>query len=235
MTARGRDAAATGPHGRVPVAVLISGRGSNLKALIDAAKAADYPARIALVISNNAAAGGLGFARDAGIPTRVIPHRDFDCREAFDAALDDVLRQAGVSYICLAGFMRLLTPDFVTAWQDRILNIHPALLPAFRGLDTHARALEAGVRFTGCTAHLVRPEMDDGPIIAQAVVPVLPDDDAERLGARVLAAEHRCLPHALALLAGGLIEVRGQRALAHAKPASETYLFNPWLEPDKMA
>lgn len=225
-TPSGRDA-------RVPVAVLISGRGSNLEALIDAARDADYPARIVLVVSNKADAAGLNHAQAAGIATRVIPHRDFPNREAFDAALDAVLREAGVQYVCLAGFMRLLTPGFVAAWQDRILNIHPALLPAFRGLDTHARALAAGVRFSGCTAHLVRAEMDDGPIIAQAVVPVLPDDDAERLAARVLAAEHRCLPMALALLAAGHVVVDGQRAHVHAKPAIDAGLFNPRLDSDK--
>ena len=164
----------------------------------------------------------------------MIPHRDFASREAFDAALDAALRKAGVEYVCLAGFMRLLTPGFVGAWPNRILNIHPALLPAFRGLDTHARALAAGVRFSGCTAHLVRPEMDDGPIVAQAVVPVLPGDDADRLGARVLAAEHRCLPHALALLTAGQVVVKGERADVHAKPASNTCVFNPWLDPLKM-
>ena len=224
----------TGSDARAPVAVLISGRGSNLKSLIEAARDADYPARIALVISNVAEAAGLDYARRAGIPARVIPHRDFDGREAFDAALDAALREAGVQYVCLAGFMRLLTPGFVTAWPDRILNIHPALLPAFRGLDTHARALAAGVRFSGCTAHLVRPEMDDGPIISQAVVPVLPDDDAARLGARVLEAEHQCLPHALALLTAGRVLVEGQRTRVHARPASSTGIFNPRLDALKM-
>ena len=228
------DRAVDGPAERAPVAVLISGRGSNLKAVIDAAQSADYPARIILVISNVAGAPGLDHARRAGIATQVIPHRDFASREAFDAALDAALRKAGVRYVCLAGFMRLLTSGFVSAWPNRILNIHPALLPAFRGLDTHARALAAGVRFSGCTAHLVRPEMDDGPIIAQAVVPVLPDDDADRLGARILAAEHRCLPHALALLTAGRVVVKGQRADVHAKPASNTCVFNPWLDPLKM-
>lgn len=224
----------TEPDARVPVAVLISGRGSNLKSLIEAAQDAGYPARIVLVISNVADAAGLDHARKAGIPTRVIPHRDFDSREDFDAALDAALRETDVQYVCLAGFMRLLTPGFVTAWPDRILNIHPALLPAFRGLDTHARALAAGVRFSGCTAHLVRPEMDDGPIIAQAVVPVLPDDTTERLGARVLQAEHRCLPHALALLTAGRVTVEGQRAHVHAQPAPSASVFNPRLDPPEL-
>ncbi len=163
---------------RLRTAVLISGRGSNLRALIAACAAPDFPAEIVAVIANRADAGGLAHAAAAGIASRVVPHRDYPSREAFDAALDAALRQAGAELVCLAGFMRLLTAPFVEAWRDRMINIHPSLLPAFPGLRTHERALEAGVRFSGCTVHYVRPEMDLGPIILQAAVPVLPRDDA---------------------------------------------------------
>ncbi|MGQ0676133.1 MAG: phosphoribosylglycinamide formyltransferase, partial [Rhodospirillales bacterium] len=171
------------------VGVLISGRGSNLKSLIQAAKAKNFPAQIALVISNRAEAAGLDHAKKAGIPTAVIPHGRFPTRAAFDAALDAALKRARIEIVCLAGFMRLLTPGFVAAWRDRMLNIHPSLLPAFPGLDTHERALAAGVCFGGCTVHFVRAETDCGPIVAQAAVPVLPGDTPGTLAARVLKAE----------------------------------------------
>jgi phosphoribosylglycinamide formyltransferase-1 len=188
---------------RLKIGVLISGRGSNLQALIDACALPDYPAEIALVIANRADAFGIERARRAGVPAMVIPHRDFPDRESFDAALDAALRQAGVELVCTAGFMRILTAWFVERWHDRQINIHPSLLPLFPGLHTHERALAAGVRFTGCTVHFVRFGVDTGPIIAQAAVPVLPDDDADRLAARVLAAEHRLFPLALRLVAEG--------------------------------
>jgi len=188
---------------RLKIGVLISGRGSNLQALIEACARPDYPAEIALVIANRADAFGLERARQAGLAMRVIPHRDFADRASFDAALDEALRRADVELVCNAGFMRILTPWFVERWRDRQINIHPSLLPAFPGLHTHERVLAAGVRFSGCTVHFVRAAMDTGPIIAQAVVPVLPDDDAERLAARVLAAEHRLFPLALRLVAEG--------------------------------
>ncbi len=212
---------------RVKVAVLISGRGSNLKALIDAAAAADYPAEIALVISNRADAGGLDYARDAGIRHVVINHRGFADRDSFDSALEAAIVDAGADLICLAGFMRLLGSAFSLRWQDRILNIHPSLLPAFRGLDTHERVLAAGVRFTGCTVHFVRPEMDDGPIIIQGVVPVLPDEDPERLAARVLAVEHRIFPLALAWAASGRLSVRDGRVIVAGGTAPEEMPINP--------
>jgi formyltetrahydrofolate-dependent phosphoribosylglycinamide formyltransferase len=189
---------------RVKTAVLISGRGSNMASLIAAAKVPDYPAEISLVLSNKAGAGGLAIAAAAGIATSVVESRGKD-RPAFEAALQAELEATGIELICLAGFMRVLTPDFVERWQGRMLNIHPALLPAFPGLDTHKRALEAGVKIHGCTVHLVVPEVDSGPILAQAAVPVLPDDTPDTLGARVLAQEHVIYPAALARLARGLL------------------------------
>jgi len=174
---------------RVPVAVLISGRGSNLRALIEAAARPGYPARIALVVANVEGAPGLAVAQAAQIPALAIPHRDFGRdRAAHERAIDSALRAAGISLVCLAGYMRLLTPFLVSAWAGRMINIHPSLLPAFPGLDTHARALAAGVRLHGCTVHHVTEAMDEGPIIAQAAVPVLPGDTEASLAARVLAA-----------------------------------------------
>src|SRR5690349_7669355 len=189
---------------RKRVAVLISGRGSNMTALIEAAAAKDYPADIALVLSNRADAGGLARAREAGIATAVIDHRPFgDNREGFEHALDDELRKHRIEIICLAGFMRLLTPWFITRWSGRIINIHPALLPDFKGLHTHRRALQAGVKRHGATVHFVVEETDAGPIISQQSVPVLEGDSEETLAARVLAIEHRIYPEALRLVAEG--------------------------------
>jgi phosphoribosylglycinamide formyltransferase-1 len=213
--------------GRLKVGVLISGRGSNLKALIDACAKPDFPAAIACVISNRADAGGLDHAARAGIPAKAIPHRDFPNREAFDHALDAALRDAGVELVCLAGFMRLLTTGFVEAWRDRMINIHPSLLPSFPGLHTHERVIAAGNRFTGCTVHYVRPEMDTGPIIVQAAVPVLPDDDPDRLAERVLAAEHRAYPLALRLVAEGRSRVVGERVEISGTNAPAKTLLNP--------
>ncbi len=180
------------------VAILISGRGSNMAALIAAAATPDYPARIALVISNRAAAPGLALAAAAGVETLALPNRDFPDRAAQERAIDAALRARGIAVVCLAGYMRLLTPLLVGAWSGRMLNIHPSLLPALPGLDTHARALAAGAAEHGCTVHLVTEEMDAGPTLAQAKVPVLPGDDEAKLAARVLAAEHRLYPAALA-------------------------------------
>jgi phosphoribosylglycinamide formyltransferase 1 len=183
---------------RKRVAVLISGRGSNMVSLIEAAKAKDYPAEIALVISNRPDAAGLAHARAAGIATEVVDHTRFGKdREAFERALQAVLEQNRIELICLAGFMRLLTPWFVERWPGRMLNIHPALLPEFKGLHTHERAIEAGAKTHGATVHFVVPEMDSGPIIARAEVPVLATDTPETLAARVLAVEHRIYPEAL--------------------------------------
>ena len=188
---------------RIKTAILLSGRGSNMQALVDAAKDPTYPAEIVRVISNVPGAGGLERAAQSGIATTAIDHRDFDGRAPFEDALHAELTADGVELVCLAGFMRLLTEGFVERWFDRMLNIHPSLLPAYKGLHTHERVLSEGVRFTGCTVHFVCPAMDAGPIIVQAAVPVLPDDDADTLAARVLTAEHRCYPLALRLVAEG--------------------------------
>jgi phosphoribosylglycinamide formyltransferase-1 len=189
--------------GRRRVAVLISGRGSNMASLIEAAQDPAYPAEIVLVVSNRPDAGGLERARAAGIPTAVVDHKGHPDRASFDAALDATLRQHGIEIVCLAGFMRILTPGFVESWAGRMLNIHPSLLPAFKGTDTHARALAAGVPKHGCTVHFVTPELDSGPIVAQAEIPVVPGDTEATLAARVLAQEHLLYPRALALVASG--------------------------------
>lgn len=203
---------------RLRTGVLISGRGSNLQALIDACTARDYPAEIVLVIANRADAAGLDRAARAKIPTRVVAHRGFTERAAFDAALDAALREARVELVCLAGFMRVLGAKFIDAWRDRMINIHPSLLPEFPGLDTHARALAAGAKRHGCTVHFVRNEVDNGPIIVQGSVPVLPDDDADKLAARVLAVEHRAYPLALRLVADGRVRVRGDSVEIDGRP-----------------
>lgn len=209
------------------VAVLISGRGSNLQALIDACAEDGFPAEIVLVISNRPEAQGLERAKAAGIAATVIDERTHEDRADFEDQIDSAARAAGAELICLAGFMRLLTAAFVERWHDRLINIHPSLLPAFRGLDTHARAIAAGVRLTGCTVHFVRAATDDGPIIAQAAVPVLPDDDAESLAARVLAAEHRCFPLALRLIAEGRVRVAGTRVAIEGAESRSEVLLNP--------
>jgi len=209
---------------RLKVGVLISGRGSNLQALIDAAADPTYPAEIALVISNRADAVGLERAARAGIAHRAIPHPS---REAFAGAADAALRRDGVELVALAGYMRILDIGFVEAWRDRLVNIHPSLLPAFPGLHPQRQALAAGVRFSGCTVHFVRAAVDAGPIIAQAVVPVRDDDDEERLAARILEAEHRLYPLAVRLLAEGRLRISGNRvAIAGANPPNLA-LFNP--------
>jgi phosphoribosylglycinamide formyltransferase-1 len=212
---------------KLKLGVLISGRGSNLKALIDAAADPAYPAEIALVVSNRADAAGLAYADAAGIPTRVILHKHFADRETFDAALDAALIAARVELVCLAGFMRLLSTGFVERWQDRLINIHPSLLPAFKGLDPQAQALAAGVKFSGCTVHFVRPEMDSGPIIVQAAVPVLDDDTEDSLAARILTAEHRAYSLAVRMIAEGRVRVRdGKTLVAHAE-TPEAVQLNP--------
>jgi phosphoribosylglycinamide formyltransferase-1 len=189
------------------VAILISGRGSNMRALIEAAKAKDYPAEIVLVISNVADAGGLEFAQTHGIETKVIEHKKFPSREIFDNAMDVALNAANVEIVALAGFMRLLSPRVVEKWQGRMINIHPSLLPAYKGLHTHQRAIEAGEKFAGCTVHFVTPELDDGPTILQAKVPVLSGDSEDTLAARVLTQEHKIYPQALRLVAEGKAKI----------------------------
>lgn len=213
---------------RLKVGVLVSGNGSNLQTLIDLCATPDFPAEIALVVSNKPGVMSLERAARAGIATQVIPHRDFPDRLAFDQAIDAALRAAGVEFICLAGFLRVLSQMFVELWHDRIINIHPSLLPSFKGLHTHAQALAAGVRFHGCTVHIVRPLLDDGPILVQAAVPVLADDDEQSLAARVLKAEHQAYPLALKLIAQGRVRVEGSRALIDGKtPDAAALLMNP--------
>lgn len=194
------------------VAALISGRGSNLQALIDAAKQPDYPAEIVAVISNKADAKGLDRAKAAGIKTHVVNHKEFDGRDAFDAALHETIVKSGANFVCLAGFMRLLTPGFVRKWEGKMINIHPSLLPAFKGAHAHEDVIKSGVKLSGCTVHFVVPEMDAGPIIMQAAVPVLNGDTAETLAARVLEVEHKTLPAALKLIAEGKVKADGKVA-----------------------
>jgi phosphoribosylglycinamide formyltransferase 1 len=197
---------------RVRTAVLISGRGRNLNALVEAARAPDYPAEIVLVISNKADAGGLAIAERACIPTKLISHKTYNSREDFDAAIDAALREADVSLVCEAGFMRIHSEWFVKRWQGRILNVHPSLLPAFPGIRVHEQALAAGVKISGCTVHFLMHALDSGPIIAQAAVPVLPGDTPEVLADRVLAEELKLYPAALKLVAGGKVRLENGRA-----------------------
>ncbi|MCB1521482.1 MAG: phosphoribosylglycinamide formyltransferase [Hyphomicrobiaceae bacterium] len=198
------------------VAILISGRGSNMASLIEAARAPDYPAEIVLVASNRPEAAGLDRARAAGIPAVAIDHKAYATRMAFEAKLHTTLLDAGIDLICSAGFMRMLTGGFVDRWRNRQLNIHPSLLPSFPGLDTHARALSEGVKIHGCTVHFVRLEMDTGPIIAQAAVPVVAGETADSLAARVLEAEHVLYPHALRLVASGAVAVENDEIVTKA-------------------
>ncbi|MBY0422731.1 MAG: phosphoribosylglycinamide formyltransferase [Parvularculaceae bacterium] len=216
---------------RKRVAVLISGRGSNMASLIAAAAAPDFPATIALVLSNRPDADGLVRAREYGVATAVVDHRAYGKgqpgRAAFDDALDEALHAARIDIVCLAGFMRLLTAPLVERWRGRMLNIHPSLLPAFKGLDVHARMLEAGVRIAGCTVHFVSAEMDEGPIIGQAAVPVLDGDDADSLAARILAAEHRLYPACLRLVASGAARLDGGQVRCASAAVVDGVLVNP--------
>lgn len=190
---------------RKRVAVLISGRGSNMQALVTASQTPDFPAEIACVVSNRPDAAGLDWARSRGIATIAIDHKAYPDRVSFDQSVHDALVEAEIDLVALAGFMRILTPGFVQRWHGRMINIHPSLLPLFPGLYTHDRALEAGMKIAGCTVHFVTQEMDVGPIIAQAAVPILAQDDADRLAARVLTAEHELYPRALAWVASGAV------------------------------
>jgi phosphoribosylglycinamide formyltransferase-1 len=216
---------------RTRVGVLISGRGSNLQALLDAARAPACPFEIVLVLSNKPGVQGLERAEAAGVPTAVVPHRDHPDRESFERAVTERLEAAGCELVAQAGFMRVVTAWFVQRWRDRLLNIHPSLLPAFPGLDTHARALAAGVKLHGCTVHLVRETVDQGPILGQAAVPVMPDDDAETLAARVLEAEHRLYPACLALYAAGRVRVEGETARVDGPAVPEPLLIVPADDP----
>jgi phosphoribosylglycinamide formyltransferase-1 len=210
------------------VAVLISGRGSNMAALIEAAKAPEFPAEIALVLSNRPDAAGLAHARAAGVAAAVVDHAaQGKDREAFERAMQAVLEKSRIDLVCLAGFMRLLTPWFVGRWDGRLLNIHPALLPAFKGLETHARALAAGVKIHGASVHFVVPEMDSGPIIAQGAVAVRDDDTPATLAARVLEIEHLIYPLALGLVAAERVRIVGDRCVIDGAYRSEGKLIVP--------
>jgi phosphoribosylglycinamide formyltransferase-1 len=212
---------------KLPVGILISGRGSNMAALVEAAAAADYPARVAVVIANKADAAGLDFARARGIPAVAIPHRDFADKPSFEQAMTAELDRHAVELVCLAGFMRLLSPWFIDHWHDRLINIHPSLLPSYKGLHTHERALADGVKIAGCTVHYVRSEVDTGPIVAQAAVPVLSGDTPETLAARVLTAEHVLYPHALKLIASGAAKVVGNAVEVEGGDRGDARLVSP--------
>lgn len=209
------------------VAALISGRGSNMQALVEAARAPDYPAEIALVVANRPDAAGLKWAADNGIATLALDHKIFPDRAAFDAHLNDALNNAQIDLVTLAGFMRILTPAFVAQWQDLMINVHPSLLPLFPGLNTHQRAIEAGVKIAGCTVHFVTAEMDVGPIIAQAAVPVEPDDTSDTLAARVLTAEHKIYPMALNWVAAGKVTFETATKARYGTSSHSNCLISP--------
>lgn len=216
---------------QVAIGVLVSGSGTNLQSIIDAIEAKRLDAEIEVVLSNKADAYGLVRAQNHGIATEVLDHKQFPSREAYDQAVVDQLRARGVELVVLAGFMRLLSPVFVKAYSNRIMNIHPALLPAFPGLHVQKKALEHGVRFSGCTVHFVNEECDEGPIIIQAVVPVFPDDSEESLAARILKQEHRIYPRAIQLYAEGRLRVEGRRVLVDGLAKDDAQvLFQPPLE-----
>jgi len=211
---------------KLKVGVLISGRGSNLAALIEAANAADYPAEIGCVVSNREDAPGLAIATAAGVPTAIVSHRDHPDRESFDRAVSAELEHHAVELVVLAGFMRIFSPWFPARWKDRLVNIHPSLLPAFKGLHVQRQALEAGVRVSGCTAHLVTPDLDSGPIIAQAAVPVLAGDTEETLAARILRQEHRLYPLVVRWFGEGRISIDGDRVAVKGVACDATLLFS---------
>jgi phosphoribosylglycinamide formyltransferase-1 len=212
---------------RMRVGVLISGRGSNLQALIEAGRDPDFPAEIVAVVSNRPEAQGLARAEAAGIAATALDHRRFATRQAFEAELTACLERAGVELVCQAGFMRILTGETVQHWHDRMINIHPSLLPMFPGLDTHAKALAAGLRIHGCTVHYVREAVDSGPIIGQAAVPVMQDDDEASLAGRVLEAEHRLYPRCLALVASGQARVVEEKVVLTPALSASGALINP--------
>jgi phosphoribosylglycinamide formyltransferase-1 len=206
---------------QVSIGVLISGSGTNLQAIIDAIEAKRLDATIKLVLSNKAHAHGLSRARSHGIPTEVLDHKSYASREAYDQAMVDLLRDRGVELIALAGFMRLLSPPFIKAYANRIMNIHPALLPSFPGLQVQKKAVEHGVRFSGCTVHFVNEECDQGPIIIQAVVPVFSDDTEQSLAARILEQEHRIYPRAIQLYAEGRLRIDGRKVIVSGSERDE--------------
>ncbi|HEX8821380.1 MAG TPA: phosphoribosylglycinamide formyltransferase [Archangium sp.] len=213
---------------RTKVGVLVSGSGSNLQALLDACARPDFPAEVAVVVSNVPTAFALERARKAGVPTVVLDHKTFGARADFEKALGETLVSAGVEWVCLAGFMRLLGADFLGRFPGKVLNIHPSLLPAFPGMHAQRQALERGVKLAGCTVHFVDPGTDTGPIIAQAVVPVLPEDDEATLTARILKEEHRLYPLVVKLATTGAVRLEGGRAVTTTGPAlGELSLRNP--------
>jgi phosphoribosylglycinamide formyltransferase-1 len=216
---------------QIPIAVLVSGSGTNLQAIIDQIEAKRLNAKIEVVLSNKADAYGLVRAKNHGIATEMLDHKQFPSREAYDQAVVDLLRARGVELVVLAGFMRLLSPVFVEAYSNRIMNIHPALLPAFPGLHVQKKAVDHGVRFSGCTVHFVNEECDEGPIIIQAVVPVFPDDSEESLAARILKQEHRIYPRAIQIYAEGRLRVEGRRVFVDGLDnVDDQVLFQPPLE-----
>ena len=212
---------------KLRLSVLISGGGTNLQALIDACAQAEFPAQISLVLSNKADAYGLVRAKKAGIATKVISHKDYDSRESFETEIDAALKAADTELVCLAGFMRILNASFVNGWKDRMINIHPSLLPSYKGLHTHERAIEDGVRFAGCTVHFVRPEMDDGPIILQAAVPISADETPESLASRVLVEEHKIYPEAIRLISERRVRIRGHKAIIEDMAVPGEAVINP--------
>lgn len=213
--------------GKLKVAVLISGSGTNLQALIDASHMPDYPAEIIAVISNKQGAYGLTRAKAAGIPTFFIDPSNFAGRDRFDEAVHETLVEVGAEFVCLAGFMRIITSEFVEKWQGKMINIHPSLLPSFKGLHAQQQALDAGVKLSGCTVHYVTAEMDSGPIIVQAAVPVYAEDSEVDLQARILAVEHRCYPLALKLVAEGKAKLEGDKVSIAGNRLAGEYVINP--------
>lgn len=211
------------------VGILISGRGSNMMSLVEAARDPAYPAEVVTVISNRPEAPGLAWAAGRGLPVRAVDHKAYASREEFESALHETLTTAGVDLVCCAGFMRLMTAGFVDKWRGRMLNIHPSLLPAFKGINAQTQALAAGVKIAGCTVHFVEPEMDSGPIVAQAAVPVVEGDTPDSLAARILAAEHKLYPHALRLVASGAAQLVDGRVIIKDTVKQTAQLFSPHL------
>lgn len=214
---------------KLKLGVLASGSGTNLQSIIDACASNSIDAEVALVISNNPDAGALKRAADAGLHHVCINHRDFSSRENFDHAVVTALKEAGVELVCLAGFMRLITEDFLSVFPGRVMNIHPALLPAFPGLDVQRKAIDYGARFSGCTVHFVDAGVDTGPVIIQAVVPILDDDTPDTLAARILRQEHKVYPRAIQLFAEGRLKIEGRRVRVDAAPNEDDALVNPAL------
>ncbi|MFC4348251.1 phosphoribosylglycinamide formyltransferase [Kordiimonas lipolytica] len=212
---------------KLRLGVMISGSGTNLQALIDACSGPDYPAEIMVVISNRPGVRGLERAEQAGLKAVTIDHKAYEDKETFEDALHDCLSEHNVELVCLAGFMRLLTSGFVNRWRDRMINIHPSLLPSYKGLHTHARALEDGVRFAGCTIHYVRPEMDNGPIIMQAAIPIDADETEESLIAKTLTYEHKMYPAAVKLIAQGKVRVAGNKVAFKDTDMGDTGIISP--------